>query len=378
VREEKMSIGMARILGIPIKIHYTLILAFILIAGTLAVGFMPNEYPGLSGAIYLLMGVLGAITLFASVLIHEIAHSYIAIRNGLKVERIVLFIFGGVSEMTEEPKDPKVEFRLALAGPLTSFALAIILWILWQFILIIRGSVILAAAFEYGGFINILLGIFNLIPAFPMDGGRVLRATIWSRNNNLFKATRTASRVGTAFAYLFMGTGLFSIFWGDLISGLWFVFIGWFLKNAAESSLVQTTISEALEAISIRDLMTTTVHTVSPDLSLKNAVQDYFLVYKHGGFPVVEEDRILGIITLGDIKSVSKDSWEEIRCRDVMTPVERLISVTPQQSASEALLLMSKHNVGRLLVLEDGKLAGIISRSDLLKTIQIKTELAAL
>jgi len=367
---------LTRILGIPIRIHYTLVLAFILITGTLAVGFMPLEYPGLSRAIYILMGVLGAFTLFASVLIHELAHSYIAIKNGLKVKRITLFIFGGVSEMVEEPKDPGVEFRLAIAGPLASFILAMTLWILWRFMALIRGNIVLSAAFEYGFFINLLLGIFNLIPAFPMDGGRILRATLWGRSKNLFKATRTASRVGIAFAYLFMGIGLFSIFWGDWLSGLWFVFIGWFLKSAAETSFTQTTISEALGSMSVQDLMTRDVRTVDPDLTLKEVVHDYFLVYKHGGFPVVKDDKIVGIITLEDVKSVPKDRWEEVRCRDVMTPAEKLIFITPQQGASNALLLMSKYNVGRLIVLENGRLAGIISRSDLLKTIRIMTELS--
>lgn len=370
-----MSLKAGRILGVSIRIHYTLVLTFLLIAGTLSVGFMPREYPGLPPTTYIVIGVVGALLLFVSVLIHELAHSLVAKRNGLRVRQIVLFIFGGVSELEDDPRDSSVEFKVAVVGPLTSFAIAAILWVLWNTLILVRTDVVYLAVLQYGSFINLILGGFNLIPAFPMDGGRVFRSVIWRRRRDKYTATRIASRVGVGFAYVFIGFGLVIAFTGNFIGGIWLVFIGWFLRNGSESGLMQATISEALGKTRVGDVMTTSIHTVKPGSTLKEVIDDYLLVYKHGGYPVVLEGKFLGIITLNDVKRVPKEKWTETHAQDVMTPVEKIVSVGRGVHASEALMLMSTQSIGRLPVLENGTLVGIISRSDLMKIINLKTEL---
>lgn len=362
-------------LGVPVEVHVTLIIAFLLIAGTLSIGFMPVEYPGRPVQTYLAMGILGALLLFGSVLVHELAHSYVALRKGVKVRRIILFIFGGVSEMSEEPKSPSFELVIALVGPLTSFALAGIFGAMWYITRLLGEYVVLEAALRYGSYINLLLGGFNLIPAFPMDGGRVLRAGIWSKTKDHYRATLMASRVGMAFAYVLIAIGLLLTFSGSLLGGIWLIFIGWFLKSATESGLTQTMISEALSTVMVNDVMTTTVHTVHPECNLKDVVENHFLVYKHGGFPVVANGDVLGIVTLSDVRKVSKERWEQTLCKDVMTPSHKLVFLRPEDPAAQALLLMSQHNVGRLIVQKDGKLAGIVSRSDIMKTVRAKMAL---
>jgi len=370
-----LSFKIGRLLGVPVKIHYTLILGVLLISWTLAVGYLPVEYPGLSTETYWTIGIIGAILLFTSVLIHELAHSYIAKKSGLPVRRIMLFIFGGVAEIEEEPKEASLEFRMAVVGPLTSFAIAFVLWLLQYGTRAFGGDVVIFAPLEYGAYINVLLGGFNLLPAFPLDGGRVLRAIIWRWKKNLIKATRIATRIGVFFSYVLIFWGLIFVIGGAFIGGLWLVLIGWFLKNGAESSYSQTIISEALADISIRDIMTREVHTVDQDLSLKEIAETHFSQYKHGGFPVVKDSQLLGLITLQDVRKIPREKWQETRVSDVMTPCERLKCASPDEMAADALAKMSKQNVGRLPVQENGRLVGIVTRSDIMRAIQIKTEL---
>ncbi|MCS7115357.1 MAG: site-2 protease family protein [Nitrososphaerota archaeon] len=368
-----MSLRIGTLLGVPVKLHFTLVLGLLLIAWTLAVGYLPSEHPGLSLEAYWLIGIVGAVTLFASVLLHELAHSYVAKKNGLPVRRIVLFIFGGVAEIEEEPKQADLEFKLALAGPLTSFVTALALWLL-QYPASVFG-VLAVAPLEYGAYINVLLGGFNLLPAFPLDGGRILRAGIWRRKKNFLQATRIATKVGVFFSYALVFWGLFSIIGGVFIGGLWFILIGWFLKSGAESSYRHAIVSEALADVLVRDIMTREVHTVNSDLPIRDVVETHFTRYKHGGFPVVKDSELLGLITLEDVKKVPKEKWHETKVADIMTPCEKLKCASPDETAVDALLEMSKYNVGRLPVQENGKLVGIITRSDIIHAIRIKTEL---
>jgi len=368
-----MSLRIGKLLGVPVRLHYTLILGVLLIAWTLAAGYLPSEYPGLSSTTYWLIGAIGAIVLFASVLVHELAHSYVAKKNGLPVRRIVLFIFGGVSEIEEEPKEAGLEFKVALVGPLTSFAVALILWFL-QYPAHAFG-VAVVAPLEYGAYINVLLGGFNLLPAFPLDGGRVLRAGLWRWKKNLIQATRIATRVGVFFSYVLIFWGFVFVIGGVFIGGLWFILIGWFLKNGAESSYRQTIISEALAGVSIRDIMTREVHTVDPDALVKDIVETHFSKYKHGGFPVEKDSKLLGLVTLQDIRKIPKEKWQETKVGEVMTPFAKLKCASPDETAVDALMKMSRYNVGRLPVQENGRLVGIVSRSDIVHAIQIKTEL---
>src|SRR5881409_4384326 len=244
-----MSVNIGRILGIPIRIHWTLWLVFVLIAWSLATpgGYLSLTYPGLDSTTYWSIGIVSALLLFVSVLLHELSHSYIAKKNGLPIARITLFFFGGVSEMSEEPKDAGLEVRMALAGPLTSFAIAGVLGAFWFVSRLVSAPIPIIAVLGYNAVINIALGAFNLIPAFPLDGGRVLRGSLWGRSKNLLKATREATRVSEVLSLLMIAAGLLLVVaTADIFNGLWIIFLGWFIRSGAETSLKQTEMTEAL------------------------------------------------------------------------------------------------------------------------------------
>lgn len=372
-----MSVSFGRIMGIPVRIHYTLWFVFLLIAWSLAYGYMPREYPGLDVATYWGIGIASAIILFASILIHELSHSYIAKKNRLPVARITLFFFGGVSEMTEEPHDPSSEVRMAVAGPLMSFLIAGILGAFWFVGDFVRAPIAVTATLRYGALINFVLGAFNLLPAFPVDGGRILRGSIWKRTKNLLRATMMATRVSDILSALMIGGGLVIIVFGSFVDGVWMVFLGWFIRSGAEASMRQTLVGEALSGVTVENIMTRDVLTVPPDITVQQLVSDYFLVHRHGGYPVVEDGQILGIITLQCVRSIPKEKRETTNVKEAMVPCERTVMVRPTVSALNALNIMARDNVGRVLVVEGGRLLGIVTRGDLMRTIRTKQELGA-
>ncbi|WP_455364713.1 site-2 protease family protein [[Eubacterium] cellulosolvens] len=372
-----MSVRLGRIMGIPVRIHYTLWFVFILIAWSLAAGYMPQQYPGLGVAAYWGIGIASAIILFASVLVHELSHSYIAKRNNLPIRRITLFFFGGVSEMTKEPQDPGVEVRMAAAGPLMSFLIAAVLGGFWFVGNIIHAPVTITATLQYGAYINAVLGVFNLLPAFPVDGGRILRGSIWGRNLNFVRATVTATRVSEIISIVMIGVGLVIIIFGSFIEGIWIIFLGWFIKSGAETSLRQTLMGEALSGVTVDDIMTRDILTVPPGITVQKLVSDYFLVHRHGGYPVVEDGRTLGIITMQCVRSIPKDKRRTTTVKDAMIPCERTIMIKPKTSALDAMNTMAKENVGRVLITENSELLGILTRGDLMRTIRTRQELNA-
>ena len=361
-------------MGIPVRIHYTLWVVFILIAWSLAYGYMPHQYPGLDVVTYWAIGIASAIILFASVLVHELSHSYVAKKNGLPIARITLFFFGGVSEMTEEPQDPSLEVRVAAAGPLMSFLIAAVLGGLWYATTVVKAPVALTATLGYGALINATLGVFNLLPAFPLDGGRVFRGSIWKRSGNLVGATRTATRVSEALSLLMMLGGFAAIIFGDFVNGLWIVVLGWFIRSGAETSLRQTLIGEALSGVRVVDIMTQNVLTVPPDITVQQLISDYFLVNRHGGYPVVKDGQILGIVTLQCVRSISQGQRTSVTVARAMVPCESTVMVKPTLSALDAFQRMARKNVGRVLVVEGGRLLGILTRGDLMRIIQMRQD----
>jgi Zn-dependent protease/CBS domain-containing protein len=361
-----MSLNIGRIIGIPVRIHYTLWLVLLLIAWSLAEGYMPQHYPGLGATTYWTIGIVSAIVLFVSVFLHELSHSYIAKKNGLPIRRITLFFFGGVSELSEEPKDPALEVRMAAAGPLTSFLIAIVL---------VNGPVPIIATLYYAAFLNGFLGAFNLIPAFPLDGGRVLRGSLWNRSKNLLSATANATRVSEAISLLMMAVGLFYIVLGYFVNGLWVIFLGWFIRSGAETSLRQTRLTESLAGVRVGDIMTRELLSVSPDASVQQLVSDYFLVHPHGGYPVISNGKLLGVVTMSSVRSIPREKRDFERVSQAMVPFERTITVSPTTSAIEALQIMAKNGVGRLVVMDGDKIAGMLTRGDLMKTMKARQEM---
>jgi Zn-dependent protease/predicted transcriptional regulator len=363
-------------MGIPIRIHYTLWFVFILIAWSLADGYMPSQYPGLGVVTYWAIGIACAIILFVSVLVHELSHSYIAKKNGLPIGRITLFFFGGVSELTEEPQDPGLEVRMAAAGPLISFLIAGVLGALWYSGRLVKWPVAVTATLGYSALINAALGIFNLIPAFPLDGGRVFRGSIWKRSGSLISATRTATRVSEGISLLMMLGGFVSIIIGDFVNGIWIIFLGWFIRSGAETSLRQTLLGEALNGVTVADIMTRDVLTVPVNIAVQQLVSEYFLVHPHGGYPVVEGKQVLGIVTMQCVRSVPKEKRETTTVRDAMIHCEQTVTVKPSASALDAMTTMARQNVERLLVFDGLQMLGIVTRGDLMRAIRTRQELA--
>ena len=333
---------------------------------------MPTSYPNLSIIEYLSIGILSAVVLFASILIHELAHSIVARRNGLQIGKITLFLFGGVSEMEDEPVDANVELKVAAAGPLTSIAIGIIGGATWYLSLVTNAPVIVQSPLFYGFFVNVIVAGFNLIPAFPMDGGRVLRSLLWRSNKDIVRSTKTATTVGKIFAYLMMFIGIFTLFTADFFTGFWLLLIGWFISSGATSELNQTLVQRALANLKAMDVMTRYVDSVPPDMSVADLSLD-FLNRKHNGFPVLQDNELIGCVAIEDLKKFKRDVWSATRVKDIMTPNEKLVTMKETDPARNVVTLMIKNRIGRVFVLDSsGKLSGIITRNDVIKTVQME------
>jgi Zn-dependent protease/predicted transcriptional regulator len=381
-----LSFQVARVRGIPVRLHFTMVIAFFLIAWTLAVGFMPQYSPGLTMAQYWAMGVAGAIVLFFSVFLHELMHSIVATNYGMKVRQIVLFIFGGISEIAEETRDFRKEFNIAIAGPAASFAIAAALAASWWLVSRVDagGSFQMTLAKQtaegvllYGAIINALVGGFNLIPAFPLDGGRILRSVLVRQKKSYDGATRVAARVGVAISYGFMGIGFLIMLAGSFISGIWLLVIGWFLNSGAQSYLAQHELSSILSGVRLRDIMNTRVIATREDVPIDQLLRDYFGAYMKSAFPVVDgSGRLVGMITLKNATEVPDEKKRQhARARDVMIPVGDLAVMAPDRRADEALQQMTRTRIGKVFVCDsDNRLLGLVSKTDIMNVASERQE----
>jgi Zn-dependent protease len=370
----KTNISIGRLLGIPIGLHWSWFLIFALITSSLAWGYFPSVYPALAPLTYWLLGAVTSLLFFGSVLLHELGHSIIALRNQIPVRRITLFVFGGVAEIAQEPRTPGAEFRIAIAGPLTSLALAIVFGAVWWFS---PESAYVTAPSLWLARINFMLALFNMIPGFPLDGGRVLRALVWKLNRNLPRATRIAAFSGQTFAFGFIGLGLWTTLGGNAFSGLWLIFIGWFLQNAAASSVAQTTMQEQLRSVTVDQLTHRDYAQAPGNLTIKELVDNYILADGQRCFFVTAEGQTRGIITLTDVAKVPKAQWSSVTVEHAMTPWERAICVQPHTELNDALKAMDDANVAQVPVVEDHGIAGTLSRERVLHYIRMRSELAA-
>jgi len=364
-----------RILGIQVSLNYTWFIVFGLIAWSLAFGYFPYHFPSLGRPAHWIMGFLGALCLFLSVLFHELTHSYIAKREGIEVREITLFIFGGVSQLAKEPEDPRKELKVAMGGPLSSLFLALIFWILSRMTSQAPDLLLVTGLLGYLAFINLSLAVFNLIPGFPLDGGRVLRAVYWKKTGSLKAATKIASDAGKWVGVGIILLGLFLILMGNLIGGFWFVIIGMFLRSAAEGGYQQTIMKGALEGVKVRELMSRGVISVPSSVRLDRLVEDYYLIHKHIAYPVTEGERVVGLITLKRVKEVPRDQWPEKTAGEVMMPLREEILLAPENEAVDALQKMIKSGEGRLPVVQEGRVVGMLTRRDILNLLEIRTDL---
>lgn len=356
----------ASIMGIPIRVHYSWLIIFGLITWSLSTYYFPAAAPDLPAATYWVKGVLAALLLFGSVAFHELAHSFVAQRYKVSIESITLFVFGGVAQMKGEPPHPKAEFRIAVAGPLSSLFLALFFFIASR---AVSGSA--EVLFSYVARINFIIGLFNLIPGFPMDGGRVLRSAIWSRTKNLYHATQKASSVGRKIGIFFIFVGVLSFF-TRIPGGLWLVLIGWFLHSAAQASYQQSTLQETLAGVKVRDVMVRDIISISPSDSIEEAINHYFLGYGFGGFPVMEGGRLLGMLTLKETAAVPRESWSRVKVSDIHVPHGKRWEISPEENVAKALELMVTEDKGRIAVMKNDRLVGLITRNGVARYIQIK------
>lgn len=370
------SIKIFRLFGFDVRIDASWLIIAALLTWSLAVGVFPYEYRGLGIAEYWWMGVIGTLGLFGSIVIHELCHSLVARRHDLPMRGITLFIFGGVAEMGGEPPSPGVEFYMAIAGPVASIALGFIFYGIYRagqnyFLPDTLGVL------GYLAFINWILAVFNLIPAFPLDGGRVLRSAIWHSTHDLKRATRIASLIGSGFGILLMVFAVFSLFTGNFIAAVWYFIIGMFLRNAARMSYRQVLISAALQGETIRRFMTTTPVTVTPDMSIEELVDDYVYKYHYKMFPVVtdSEQHLAGCVSTKDVGEIPRQEWPRHKVEEVLKPCSADNTIPPDADALAVLSKMNESGTSRMLVTDKGRLLAIISLKDLLRFITSKLEL---
>ncbi len=366
------SIRIFRIAGIDIYINFSWIIILVFLTFSLATGWFPLLYHGWTTASYWIVSLIAAILLFVSVLLHELAHSFVARARGLPVKSIVLFIFGGVSNIEREPGSPGVEFQMAFVGPLTSLVIGIVCYLL---MLPLRGSNSpVAAILGYLAVTNILLGIFNLIPGFPLDGGRVLRSIVWRISGNLRTATRVATIVGQIIAYLFILVGIFFFFTGDILDGIWLGFIGWFLLTSAHSASTQTLLQTTFQGITVGQIMNRTPVTVPANISLQRLIHEYFIPQGLRSAPVLQGDQLAGLITLSDIRHIPQEQWPQTPVGYIMIPLDRLHTVSPDQQLNDVLPLMAGRDVNQLPVVQDGRLVGILSRDAIMRLLEVRRD----
>jgi Zn-dependent protease/predicted transcriptional regulator len=362
-----------KIAGIDIEIHVSWIIILVLLTVSLATGWFPQLYPGWSTATYWLIALLSSLLLFVSVLLHELAHSLVARRRGLSVKSITLFIFGGVSNIEREPTSPGIEFQMAFVGPLTSLVIGLVCFLLQ---LPLRGSRSpLEGILYYLAVSNLLLGVFNLIPGFPLDGGRVLHSIVWRLTGNLRQAMRVASMTGQVIAYLFILLGIWIFFAGDLLDGIWLGFIGWFLLSAAQSANAQGMLTSVLDGVRVGEVMNPKAVTVPADISLQQLVDAYFLP---GGLRyalVMQGEKLVGLITLSDIRHIPREQWGQVSVGTALIPLSRLHVATPQQSLSDVLPFMAGRDVNQLPVVDNGALVGILSRDAIVQYLEVRRSL---
>jgi Zn-dependent protease/CBS domain-containing protein len=369
------TLRLGRVFGIELRLDYSWFIIFILITWSLSGHYFPGAHPGWSLTAYWVLGMLTSVLFFTSVVIHELAHSLVSRAHGTPVHENTLFIFGGAAHTSQEPRRPREELLVALAGPGASLALAGLFAALWWLSLRITGP--LHALAGWLAWINLMLALFNLIPGFPLDGGRVLRAIVWSVTGNLRRATRIAAGVGRLVAFGFIFYGIWQIFGGNWADGLWIAFIGWFLDNAATQSVQQLALQDLLANHTVREAMLTDCPHVPRRLTLDVLVDQVAQPSGRRCFPVMEEGQFYGLLTLRQMTEVPRDRWPTTRAEDVMIALPELKTARSDDELTAVLDRMTVEDVNQFPVLDNGRFVGMVSRDTLLNFIRARADLAA-
>jgi len=369
------SVTLFKMFGFAVRVDLSWLIIVTLVVWSLAAAVFPQMYQGLHWGTYLTMAFVAAFGLFASIVVHELSHSLVARRYGLPMKGITLFLFGGVAEMSDEPPSATAEFMMAVAGPIAS---AVICGAVLGLSLLTRAvgwPVAVTGVLRWIGYINGILVAFNLIPGFPLDGGRVLRAILWRRSGDLRAATRTASRVGAIFGAVLIGLGIVNLLLLNPIGGLWWILIGMFLRGAAKVGYQQVLIRQALQGEHVGRFMTADPITVPSSTTVDDLVNDFIYKYHYKMFPVVDDGRLTGCVTTQRLKHLPPDQWRQHTVGEVSSGCSEENTIAPEEDAIHAFTLMNRHQVSRLMVVENGRLQGILSLKDLLKFLSLKLEL---
>ena len=367
-------IRLFKLLGFEVRIDLSWIIIAVLVTWSLAKGLFPFLYPDLAAEVYWGMGAAGALGLFASIVFHEFCHSLVARKFGMAMKGITLFIFGGVAEMGEEPPTARAEFFMAAAGPLSSFFLSGVFYFIFQAGLNGDWPEPVNGVLRYLSGINALLAVFNLLPAFPLDGGRILRSILWGTKQDLEWATRISAGIGSGFGIVLIILGIFRVLGGD-IYGVWLFLIGLFLRGAAQMSYQQLVIRKSLEGEHVRRFMNPHPVTVPPTLTVAELVEDYVYKYHYKMFPVLDDGRLVGCVTTRDIKEIPKEKWSTETVAEMATRCAPEATIGPETDAVKALAIMNQTGLSRLLVAENDRLIGILTLKDLLAFFSLKVEL---
>jgi Zn-dependent protease/CBS domain-containing protein len=362
------GIPIGRLFGISIDLDYSWFLIIALLTWMLAASYFPTEFPGWTDAAYWGIGLVTAILLFVSVLIHELAHSLVAKRYSIPVPRITLFLFGGVSQIAEEPPNATSEFWIAIAGPLTSLAIAALCWELEP---AFASQQLLFAIVDYLALLNLMLALFNLIPGFPLDGGRVFRALVWKTTRNYHRATVVAGMSGRFFGFLLIFLGIWQALTGDIAGGIWIAVIGWFLESAAGSQLQQESVKSMLGEHKVADAMQRDFPLLTGDISVQELVEQYFMHSNAHAVVVTAPDGTTGLVTLAAVRNIPRDMWPFTMASQAMTPLRVVETTRPTAILWSALEKMGRGGVNQLPVMEDSRIVGMLSREDILHYLSV-------
>jgi len=369
------GISLFKLFGFHVKMDFSWLILALLIVWSLAKGLFPHFYGGFSAATYWIMGIAGAIGLLFSIVFHELWHSLIARKFGLPMKGITLFIFGGVAEMSDQPPSPKAEFFMAIAGPLSSIFLGLGLFLVSFLGSGLGMSKALKGVIEYLAWINLILAGFNLIPAFPLDGGRVLRSVLWGWKENIQWATNISSKIGSAFGFGLILFGVIEIIAGNFIGGAWMFLIGLFIRSSSQMSYKQMVLRNSLHGEKVSKYMVPNPVVVSPGINLEELIEEYIYRYHYKMYPVVEQGKLIGCVELKNVKDIPKEERTLKKVRDIMEECSDSNTIGPEENAENVLSLMQKKNRSRLMVVEGDRLIGVISIKDLMDFLSIKIDL---
>jgi Zn-dependent protease len=361
------NLTIGRFGGVEVRLNWSLIAVFALITWSLAEGVFPSQNPGLSHGTYIAMGIVAAVLFLASILLHELGHSWVARREGIEVDSITLWLFGGVSQFKDRFASAGAEFRVAISGPLVS----IVLGVLFVLIAVAQVPSSVDGVAAWLGYINLILAVFNLLPASPLDGGRVLHAALWRAKGDFAWATRIASEIGQGFGYLFIALGLAMFIFQGSFSGAWLAFIGWYLLQGATAEARYVATEQALEGLRVRDLMVRDPVSVDADSTIGRLMDDVVWSHRFTTYPVLDGGKPVGLLTFASVAAVPRSDWDTRRVRDTMIPLDQVPLLTEDEKAVDALAELATPSANRGLVVDNGHLAGLLSITDLARALEV-------